>query len=105
MTHDHALDFAIVEAALARTSLGPVLLIGSATKRARFTRRLGALADTDRFICPIGETGGKLPAEIAIAVAAELLRLRASRPRETVSVAGNVHGACGSNCTGCEEKA
>jgi len=105
MTHDHALDFGIVQRALARDNLGPVLLIGSATKRARFARRLGVLAATPRFICPIGETGGKLPAEIAIAVAAELLRLRASRPRETVWSAANLHGACGPNCTGCEEKA
>lgn len=80
MTHDHQIDFGIVAAALARDDLAAVGLIGSATKRARFLRRL-ALRGLDktaigRLICPIGVPGigGKLPAEIAIAVAAQILQ-------------------------------
>lgn len=40
MTHDHALDFEIVVAALSRPDFLAVGLIGSATKRARFVGRL-----------------------------------------------------------------
>ncbi len=81
MTHDHQIDFSIIAAALARDDLAGVGLIGSATKRARFVRRLGlqglAAAAIGRLICPIGipGIGGKLPAEIAIAVAAQILQL------------------------------
>lgn len=108
MTHDHALDLELVSAGLRRRGLDAVLLIGSDTKRARFARRLGTLAGDARFVCPIGDPGlaGKLPAEIAIATAAQLLRLRGSRRRETVSgqvpaLAENVHGSCGAGCSGC----
>lgn len=80
MTHDHQLDFAIVDAALGRPDLGFVGLIGSETKRARFLRRLAGqghdAAALGRLTCPIGlpGIGGKLPAEIAIAVAAQVLQ-------------------------------
>ncbi len=40
MTHDHALDFDLVAAALPRSDLPYVGLIGSETKRARFPARL-----------------------------------------------------------------
>lgn len=82
MTHDHGLDYDLTAAALARRDLAFVGTIGSDTKRARFTSRLrragideAALA---RFTCPIGlpGVGKKLPAEIAIAVVAQLLQLR-----------------------------
>jgi xanthine dehydrogenase accessory factor len=86
MTHDHQIDFGIVATALARNDLAGVGLIGSATKRARFVRRL-ALRGLDaaaigRLICPIGipGIGGKLPAEIAIAVAAQILQLAPAEP-------------------------
>ena len=88
MTHDHQIDFSIVAAALARDDFAGVGLIGSATKRARFVRRLGLqrleAAAIGRLICPIGipGIGGKLPAEIAIAVAAQILQLA---PAETSS--------------------
>ncbi len=83
MTHSHARDLAIVAAALARTDLGHVGLIGSATKRARFERRLrqmGYTADAlARLICPIGlpQVRGKEPAAIAVGVVAQLLERRA----------------------------
>jgi len=84
MTHSHESDYRIVAAALARTDLAFVGMIGSKSKRARFMKRLrrAGLADADadaRLVCPIGVAGvgGKQPAEIAIAVAAQLLQQRA----------------------------
>ncbi|GEJ58916.1 xanthine dehydrogenase accessory protein XdhC [Anaeromyxobacter diazotrophicus] len=82
MTHSHALDFQLVEAALRRGDLGYVGLIGSRTKRARFVSRLASRGRTEaelaRLTCPIGlpGVGGKLPAEIALAAAAQLLQRR-----------------------------
>ncbi|MGH7076439.1 MAG: xanthine dehydrogenase accessory protein XdhC, partial [Stellaceae bacterium] len=82
MTHSHPLDERIVAAALKREDFRYVGLIGSATKRARFLKRLKArgLGDADlrRLTSPIGiaGVGGKHPAEIAIAVAAQLLAVR-----------------------------
>ncbi len=81
LTHDHALDLAITAAALGRPDLPFVGLIGSATKRARFERRLRELGlDETRIAslnCPIGLPGihGKEPAVIAASVTAQLLGL------------------------------
>lgn len=81
LTHDHALDYRLARAALARTPLAFVGLIGSATKRARFLSRLakdGVPAEAvARLHCPIGLAGitGKEPDVIAIAVLAQLLQL------------------------------
>jgi xanthine dehydrogenase accessory factor len=89
MTHSHALDLAIVAAALPDPRFPYVGLIGSATKRTLFERRLsefGLPAEAiARLVCPIGVPGiaGKSPAVIAAAAAAELLierdRANASR--------------------------
>ena len=80
MTHSHPLDLAIVHAALAAGRFDYVGLIGSRSKRARFSRRLreagiGNEAITG-LVCPIGVAGihSKLPAAIGAAVAAELLQ-------------------------------
>jgi xanthine dehydrogenase accessory factor len=79
MTHSHALDLALVTAALPDARFPYVGLIGSATKRALFERRLtefGVAPDAiARLVCPIGVPGiaGKSPSVIATAVAAELL--------------------------------
>ena len=80
MTHDHAEDFAICDAALRCEHLGPVGLIGSAAKWARF--RSGLLVEghppelVDRIDCPIGDPAlpGKEPAVVALSVATALLR-------------------------------
>jgi xanthine dehydrogenase accessory factor len=86
MTHDHQCDFDIVAEALNRTDLGGVGLIGSVTKRARFVarlRRAGLGPDAiDRLECPIGLPGidSKLPAAIAISIAARLLARHPARP-------------------------
>jgi xanthine dehydrogenase accessory factor len=82
MTHSHALDLALVAAALPNPRFAYVGLIGSATKRALFERRLvefGVAPEAiARLVCPIGVSGisGKSPAVIAAAVAAELLIVR-----------------------------
>lgn len=79
MTHSHDRDFEVLHALLGRDDLGPVGLIGSGTKWARFRKRLlaaGVPADRVAAVaCPIGlpGVGGKRPAEIAVAVAAEIL--------------------------------
>ena len=81
MTHSHDIDLELVEAVLRRGDFAYLGLIGSATKRARFERRLRTRGFTDkqlrRLTCPIGIDGiaGKSPAAIAISTAAELLRL------------------------------
>jgi xanthine dehydrogenase accessory factor len=81
MSHSHALDLQIADAALRNPRIAHVGVIGSATKRARFARRLkDAGVDSARveaMICPIGIGGirSKLPAAIAVAVAAQLITL------------------------------
>lgn len=88
MTHRHDVDLAIVEKLLRRNDLPYVGVIGSATKRARFSSHLArrgiAAAVIARLHCPIGIAGitSKRPRDIAIAVAAELLRLRDMPPPE-----------------------
>ncbi|MEU6863331.1 xanthine dehydrogenase accessory protein XdhC [Streptomyces sp. NPDC046876] len=80
MTHDHAEDAALCDAALRTPGLGSIGLIGSAAKWARFKQRLATegghdAAAIDRIKTPIGMTGitGKEPATIAVGVAADLL--------------------------------
>jgi xanthine dehydrogenase accessory factor len=86
LTHSHALDMAISEAILERGDFGFFGLIGSATKKARFLRRLAERgippATLDRLTCPIGVPGieGKEPEVIAVAVVAQLLGLRGVAP-------------------------
>lgn len=81
MTHDHAEDAALCDAALRTAGLGSIGLIGSSAKWARFRQRLATegghdAATIDRIKTPIGMAGitGKEPATIAVSVAADLLR-------------------------------
>jgi len=82
MTHSHPLDFDICDQILRRDDGSYCGLIGSLAKRARFERDLRKQGMADGMLahltCPIGVSGisGKKPADIAIAVAAELLRIR-----------------------------
>lgn len=82
MTHSHALDYRLCERILARGDFAYLGLIGSATKRRRLEQRLlrkgMSRARIARLTCPIGVAGihGKHPAEIAVAVAAEILQVR-----------------------------
>ncbi len=79
MTHSHALDFEIVDAALRDSRFAYVGVIGSATKRARFVSRLrDAKVDDDRIAglaCPIGISSirSKHPAAIAAATVVQLI--------------------------------
>jgi xanthine dehydrogenase accessory factor len=81
MSHSHALDLRITDAALRNSNIAHAGLIGSATKRARFEKRLReAGVDETRIqglICPIGIGGiaSKEPAAIAVATAAQCLVL------------------------------
>jgi xanthine dehydrogenase accessory factor len=86
MTHSHALDYDLVEAALRRDDWRYVGLIGSRSKRNQFEKRLAArgvtAAQLARVVCPIGASNApglssKEPGVIAVAVAAELLAVRA----------------------------
>jgi xanthine dehydrogenase accessory factor len=71
-----------------RTDFSYLGLIGSATKRAKFIKRLRARGQPEeaiaRLVCPIGipELSGKHPGEIAVAVAAQLLMRRAQHAAE-----------------------
>ena len=73
MTYSHTLDLGLCDSLL-RHGFRSAGLIGSATKWARFQRRLGALGHTEhkvsRITCPIGDPKlGKHPQAIAIGVA------------------------------------
>ena len=77
LTYSHVFDLDICHAVLSQpfASAG---LIGSATKWARFRRRLAALghapAQIARIACPIGDPSlGKHPAEIALGVATAMI--------------------------------
>jgi xanthine dehydrogenase accessory factor len=78
LTHDHAEDAALCDAALRRADLGFIGLIGSSVKWARFREQLKAVghseADLARITTPIGVPSirGKSPAVIALSVAAQL---------------------------------
>jgi len=79
MTHSHALDLDLTIAALGAQRFAYVGLIGSGTKRARFTaamRKMGMAGEiADSLVCPIGLTTirDKAPAAIAAATAAQVL--------------------------------
>lgn len=84
MTHSHALDQDLCERILRRGDFAYLGLIGSGPKRARFEQRFAArgldAALVARMTCPIGIRGvaGKEPGVIAVAVAAQLMQLRAA---------------------------
>jgi xanthine dehydrogenase accessory factor len=103
MTHSHALDLAVTDSALRNPRIAHVGLIGSATKRARFVKRLReahvAEARIEGLICPIGVSGirSKEPAMIAAATVAQLLvldeGLRAGQIADAPQVAERKRGA------------
>lgn len=82
MTHSHDRDLEICERLMRRGDFAYLGLIASDTKRARFLKRLRAVGIAEdriaRLTSPIGVPGitGKLPSEIAVAVAAQLLQVR-----------------------------
>jgi xanthine dehydrogenase accessory factor len=81
MTHDHAEDFALCDAALRMPHLATIGLIGSAAKWTSFQAKFAVAghepAAIERITSPIGDPSiiGKEPAVIAIGVAAALVRV------------------------------
>ncbi|NWA03863.1 xanthine dehydrogenase accessory protein XdhC [Pseudomonas gingeri] len=79
MTHNHPLDLELSAALLKRDDFAYFGLIGSKTKRVKFEHRLRERgydnAALQRMRCPMGlaEVKGKLPVEIAISIAAEVI--------------------------------
>ncbi len=82
MTHSHPLDFEICSSVLADGRAPFCGLIGSLPKRRKFERLMRRQEIPDnrigRLVCPIGIGGisGKRPEEIAVAVTAQLLKVR-----------------------------
>jgi xanthine dehydrogenase accessory factor len=82
VTRGHAHDFSVLEQAL-RTPAGYIGLMGSASKRAKIFRALAAdgfsAADLERVFSPIGVAiAAETPAELAVSITAELIRVRAA---------------------------
>lgn len=79
MTHNHPLDLELTAAILKRGDFSYFGLIGSKTKRVKFEHRLRDrgfdAALLQRMRCPMGlsEVKGKLPIEIAVSIAAEVI--------------------------------
>ncbi|MDH4559992.1 xanthine dehydrogenase accessory protein XdhC [Pseudomonas sp. BN411] len=79
MTHNHQLDLELTAEILKRNDFAYFGLIGSKTKRLKFEHRLrerGFASETvQRMRCPMGiqEVKGKLPVEIAISIAGEVV--------------------------------
>ena len=78
LTHDHKLDFEITALAL-HSETAYIGLIGSKTKKNKFNNLLKNELNYEKGIsevhCPIGiDLGGNSPKEIAISIAAELLK-------------------------------
>jgi len=103
MTYSHTLDLAICQAVLDRGQFSYLGVIGSKTKRARFTRRLGdsgiSPGMVDKMICPVGlpDLDGKEPSVIAISIAADLLqRLSSARYVSDTISASQLRGTMGS---------
>lgn len=83
MSHSHERDFEIGEAILLRNNAAFFGMIGSSRKRQQFERRMVsrgyALTTVEQHLtCPLGLPGltGQQPAEIAVAIAAQLLQKR-----------------------------
>ncbi|RBO81926.1 xanthine dehydrogenase accessory protein XdhC [Marinomonas aquiplantarum] len=94
MTHDHALDYQLVEALLDRKDCRFIGLIGSQTKAMRFKKRLASAsfskAEIDSVHSPVGipEVAGKKPFEIAISIAGQIIQLTQSITDQPKKVTG-----------------
>ncbi|QJR79547.1 xanthine dehydrogenase accessory protein XdhC [Alteromonas pelagimontana] len=80
LTHDHQLDYALVDAALKANRFEYIGMIGSDTKARRFRTRLlnkgYSKKALHRLVSPIGDPsiGGKRPIEVAISIGAQIIR-------------------------------
>jgi xanthine dehydrogenase accessory factor len=81
LTHNHQLDYEIVETALKHPNLVFIGMIGSTTKAKRFVTKLAhrgfSKQQISRLVCPIGERSitGKRPIEVAVSISAQLINL------------------------------
>lgn len=79
LTHNHQLDFDLVEAAIKRNTFSYIGCIGSDTKAERFQMRLKHRGFSEEqvadMICPVGnlDVPGKLPMEVAVSMAGQLI--------------------------------
>jgi xanthine dehydrogenase accessory protein XdhC len=93
LTHSHALDYRLTEAALQRGDAAYVGMIGSRTKRRRFESQFlragGTRAALAWLTCPIGaaDVEDKRPEIIASLTAAELVRCFAHRAAAAAGMA------------------
>ena len=111
MTHDHALDYELCRAILQRQEAFWLGLIGSASKSARFRSRLLReglpAASVSQLQCPIGVPGinSKLPAALAISIAAQLLQTGAAGALSAGNAAGKAEGCAPTGaCSACGER-
>lgn len=94
LTHDHALDFLIAFEALARMDSPYIGMVGSRTKRARFSSWFlgegGDPAALERLVLPIGNhgLGDKRPEVIAALAAAEIMVHIGRREADIVGARG-----------------
>ncbi|OUS28090.1 xanthine dehydrogenase accessory protein XdhC [Thalassotalea sp. 42_200_T64] len=101
MTHNHQMDFDITQAILKRADFNYLGLIASDTKWRRFQQRYKH-RDLDqhqvaRMKCPIGleQVSGKLPMEVAVSVAAEVINCYQAEQKELAQQ--NIGAASASN--------
>ena len=92
MTHQHALDFEILEAILKRNDAKYVGLIGSQTKWRQFKSRFqhkGYEAEFYKSVnCPVGfeALSGKRPMEVAVSIAAQIMMIHSNNEANTTNV-------------------
>jgi xanthine dehydrogenase accessory factor len=90
LTHNHQLDFDLVEAALNREDFSFIGCIGSQTKAERFQMRLRhknfSQQQIESVICPVGmlDIPGKLPMEVAVSMAAQLIAFQHQGEQKTL---------------------
>jgi xanthine dehydrogenase accessory factor len=105
LTHDHALDYELVQAILRRGNFASLGLIGSASKAARFRSRLRRDGFSEeviaRLVSPVGIEGihSKRPAAIAIAIAAQLLQQISAPAEKSAHTDGDCAPEHCSTCT------
>lgn len=85
LTHNHQLDFDLTETILKRDDALWLGVIGSDTKAKRFKHRLQHRdfnqQQIKQMVCPVGleNVGGKLPMEVAVSIAGQLINLYQSQ--------------------------
>ncbi|WP_020405631.1 xanthine dehydrogenase accessory protein XdhC [Hahella ganghwensis] len=90
LTHNHQLDFELCKAALDHGGLRHIGLIGSKTKAERFAMRLDREGygrdQIEQIVCPVGSLSvpGKLPMEVAVSIAAQLIAIENSELEKPV---------------------